>query len=80
MGLFSNRSGCDSAVERTEPARRWTLDLLEQQSGPWALTLAGLAVLCGVEAHLALAAVTPGCIEALAILTQVHVVRTLVHI
>lgn len=45
-----------------------------------ALTLAGLAVLCGIEAHLALAAITPRCIETLSILTQVHIVRTFIHI
>lgn len=67
-------------MERPKPERRWTLDLLEQRSELWALTLAGLAVLCGVEAHLALTAVTPRCIETLSILTQVHVVCTLVHI
>lgn len=78
--MLSNGSGSDSAVERPRPERRWTLDLLEQQSKPWALTLAGLAVLCGIEAHLALTAVTPRCIETLSILTQVHIVRTLVHI
>lgn len=67
-------------MERPRPEKRWTLDLLEQQSKLWALTLAGLAVLCGIEAHLALAAVTPRCIETLPVLTQVHVIRTLVHI
>lgn len=56
------------------------MDLLEQRSELWTLTLAGLAVLCGVEAHLALAAVTPRRIETLSILTQVHIVCTLVHI
>lgn len=42
--------------------------------------LAGLAVLGGGEAHLALTAVPSWSIETLAILTQVHVVRTLIHI
>jgi len=78
--LLSNGSSGDSAVERPRPERRWTLDLLEQQSKLWALTLAGLAVLGGIEAHLTLAAVAPRCIETLSILTQVHIVRTLVHI
>lgn len=42
--------------------------------------LAGLAVLCGIEAHFALAAITPRCIETLSVLTQVHIVRTFIHI
>lgn len=67
-------------VERPKAERRRALALLEQQSNLGALTLAGLAVLCGIEAHLTLAAVTPRCIETLSVLTQVHIVRTLVHI
>lgn len=42
--------------------------------------MAGLAVLGGGEAHLALAAVPPGSVQALAVLAQVHVVRALVHV
>lgn len=43
-------------------------------------TLAGLAVLCRSEAHLTLAAVASGCIQALAILAQVDIVCTLIHV
>lgn len=42
--------------------------------------MTGLAVLRGGEAHLALAAVPPGSVQALAVLAQVHVVRALVHV
>jgi len=43
-------------------------------------TLAGPAVLRGSEAHLTLAAVAARCVQTLAVLTQVHVVRTLIHV
>ena len=43
-------------------------------------TLAGLAVLSWSEAHLTLAAVATRCVQTLAVLTQVHVVRTFVHV
>lgn len=43
-------------------------------------TLTGLAVLGGGEAHLALAAVPAGRVQALAVLAQVHVVRALIHV
>lgn len=43
-------------------------------------TLAGLAVFGGGEAHLALTAVPAGSVQALAVFTQVHVVRTLIHV
>lgn len=45
-----------------------------------AATLAGLAVLRGGEAHLALAAVTARGVQTLAVLAQVHVVGALVHV
>lgn len=44
------------------------------------LTLAGTVVLRGVEAHLALTAVPAGGIKALPVLTEVHVLRTLIPI
>ena len=44
------------------------------------LTLAGVLVLCGVEAHLAFTAVPPGGIETLPVLAKVHVLRTLVPV
>ena len=44
------------------------------------LTLAGLAVLSRGEAHLTLAAVATRSVQTLAVLTQVHVVSTLIHI
>lgn len=43
-------------------------------------TLTGLAVLCRREAHLTLAAITPRSVQTLAVLTQVDVVCTLVHV
>lgn len=43
-------------------------------------TLTGLAVLRGGEAHVALAAVPAGSVQALAVLAQVYVVRALVHV
>lgn len=48
--------------------------------GASAPTLAGLAVLCGGEAHLALAAVAAWGVQTLTVLAQVHVVGTLVHV
>lgn len=44
------------------------------------LTLAGLAVLRGGEAHLTLAAVAARGVQTLAVLAQVHVVGALVHV
>lgn len=46
----------------------------------WLSTLTGFAVFCGCEAHLTLAAVAARSVQTLAVLTQVHVVRTLVHV
>lgn len=43
-------------------------------------TLTGFAVFCGCEAHLTLAAVATRSIQTLAVLTQVHVVCTLIHV
>lgn len=48
--------------------------------GSSAPTLAGLAVLRGGEAHLALAAVAAGGVQTLAVFAQVHVVSALVHV
>lgn len=44
------------------------------------LTLAGALVFCGVEAHLAFAAVPAGGIKALPVLTEVHVLCTFVPV
>lgn len=43
-------------------------------------TLTGLAVFCGSEAHLTLAAVATRSVQTLAVLTQVHVVCALIHV
>lgn len=43
-------------------------------------TLAGLAIFCRSEAHLTLAAIASRGVQTLAVLTQVHIVRTLVHV
>lgn len=43
-------------------------------------TLTGLAVFCRSEAHFALAAVAAWSIQTLSVLTQVHVVCTLIHV
>lgn len=43
-------------------------------------TLTRLAVFCRRKAHLALAAVATWSIQTLAVLTQVHVVCTLIHV
>ena len=43
-------------------------------------TLTGLAVLCSGEAHLALTAIASRSVQTLAVLTQVHVVRTFIHV
>lgn len=43
-------------------------------------TLAGLAVFCRSEAHLTLAAIASRGVQTLAVLTQVHIVCTLVHV
>lgn len=44
------------------------------------LTLTGALVLCGVEAHLAFAAVPAGGIKALSVLTEVHILCTFVPV
>lgn len=43
-------------------------------------TLAGLAIFCRSEAHLTLAAIASRGVQTLAVLTQVHIVCTLVHV
>jgi len=43
-------------------------------------TLAGLAVVSRGEAHLTLAAVSSRSVQTLAVLTQVHVIRALIHV